>query len=146
MPETFKELVDVYQKLETHYKDMQDIEFTIENNKLYLLQTRTGKRTAAAAIQIATDLVEEGILSREESLCRMDSDDLNQLLHPRLDPSAQKKVVATGLPASPGAAAGMIVFTSEKANTMSENGEKVILVRQETSPEDIAGMVASREF
>jgi pyruvate,orthophosphate dikinase len=143
MPETFKELVEVYQKLEAHYKDMQDIEFTIEKGKLYLLQTRNGKRTAAAAIKIATDLVGEGILTREESLCRMDPDDLNQLLHPRLDPNAQKKVIATGLPASPGAAAGMIVFTSEKAHSQHENGEKVLLIRQETSPEDIAGMVAS---
>jgi len=144
MPEAFKELCEVYQKLEGHYKDMQDIEFTIENKKLYILQTRNGKRTAAAGIKIAVDLVKEGILTKKEALLRVNPEDLNQLLHPRLDPKATKNVIAKGLPASPGAGAGIIAFTSERAHTLAETGAKVILVRQETSPEDIAGMVASQ--
>lgn len=144
MPEAFKELTEVYKKLEAHYKDMQDIEFTIENKKLYILQTRNGKRTAAAGIKIAVDLVSEGILSKAEALLRVNPEDLNQLLHPRLDPKANKKIIAKGLPASPGAGAGIIAFTSERAHTLAEEGRKVILVRQETSPEDIAGMVASQ--
>jgi pyruvate,orthophosphate dikinase len=144
MPEAFNELTEVYKKLEAHYKDMQDIEFTIENKKLYILQTRNGKRTAAAGIKIAVDLVGEGILSKSEALMRVSPEDLNQLLHPRLDPKATKKIIAKGLPASPGAGAGIIAFTSERAHTLAEEGNKVILVRQETSPEDIAGMVASQ--
>lgn len=144
MPEAFKELTEVYKKLEGHYKDMQDIEFTIENKKLYILQTRNGKRTAAAGIKIAVDLVKEGILTKAEALLRVNPEDLNQLLHPRLDPKATKNVIAKGLPASPGAGAGIIAFTSERAHTLAEEGKKVILVRQETSPEDIAGMVASQ--
>jgi pyruvate,orthophosphate dikinase len=144
MPEAFKELTSVYQKLEGHYKDMQDIEFTIENKKLYILQTRNGKRTAAAAIKIAVDLVGEGILSKSDAMLRINPEDLNQLLHPRLDPSAPKNIIAKGLPASPGAGAGVIAFTSERAYTLKEDGKKVILVRQETSPEDINGMVASQ--
>lgn len=144
MPQAFKELTDVYKKLEGHYKDMQDIEFTIENKKLYILQTRNGKRTAAAGIKIAVDLVSEGILSKQEALLRVNPEDLNQLLHPRLDPKAKKTIIAKGLPASPGAGAGIIAFTSEHAHSLSEAGKKVILVRQETSPEDIAGMVASQ--
>tara|TARA_R110002072_G_scaffold1989_5_gene16558 strand:- start:9813 stop:12470 length:2658 start_codon:yes stop_codon:yes gene_type:complete len=144
MPESFKELVEVYQKLEHHYKDMQDIEFTIENKKLYILQTRNGKRTAAAAVKIAVDLVDEGILSKEEAVLKIDPEDINQLLHPRLDPDAKKTLLASGLPASPGAASGEVCFTSEAASKKAENGVKVILVRQETSPEDISGMVASQ--
>lgn len=144
MPEAFKELTAVYKKLEAHYKDMQDIEFTIENKKLYILQTRNGKRTAAAGIKIAVDLVGEGILTKEEALLRVNPEDLNQLLHPRLDPSANKKIIAKGLPASPGAGAGVIAFSSERAHSLAEEGRKVILVRQETSPEDIAGMAASQ--
>lgn len=144
MPEAFSELTNVYQKLESHYKDMQDIEFTIENKKLFILQTRNGKRTAAAGIKIAVDLVSEGILSKKEALLRVNPEDLNQLLHPRLDPKATKKIIATGLPASPGAGAGIIAFTSEHAHALAQTGKKVILVRQETSPEDIAGMVASQ--
>ena len=144
MPEAFDELVEVYQKLEKHYKDMQDIEFTIENNDLYILQTRNGKRTAAAGLKIAVDLVNEGLLSSTEAVMRMKPEDLNQLLHPRLDPEAKKETVAKGLPASPGAAAGEIVFTSEKAHALNETGKKVLLVRQETSPEDIGGMVAAQ--
>jgi pyruvate,orthophosphate dikinase len=123
---------------------MQDIEFTIENKKLYILQTRNGKRTAAAGIKIAVDLVNEGILSKQEALLRVNPEDLNQLLHPRLDPKATKNIIAKGLPASPGAGAGIIAFTSEHAHALAETGKKVILVRQETSPEDIAGMVASQ--
>lgn len=144
MPAAFKDLTTVYQKLEAHYKDMQDIEFTIEKDKLFVLQTRNGKRTAAAAIKIAVDLVEEKILTKEEAILRLNPEELNQLLHPRLDPKALRKVLAKGLPASPGAGAGIIAFTSERAHTLNEAGKKVILVRQETSPEDIAGMVASQ--
>jgi pyruvate,orthophosphate dikinase len=144
MPAAFADLTTVYKKLEAHYKDMQDIEFTIENKKLYILQTRNGKRTAAAGIKIAVDLVAEGILTKQEALLRVGPEDLNQLLHPRLDPKAVKKIIAKGLPASPGAGGGTIAFTSESAHTMNEEGKKVILVRQETSPEDIAGMVASQ--
>ncbi|MBC7539782.1 MAG: pyruvate, phosphate dikinase [Bacteriovorax sp.] len=144
MPEAFAELTSVYKKLEAHYKDMQDIEFTIENKKLYILQTRNGKRTAAAGIKIAVDLVSEGILSKSEALLRVNPEDLNQLLHPRLDPKANKKIIAKGLPASPGAGAGIIAFSSERAHLLNEAGKKVILVRQETSPEDISGMVASQ--
>ncbi len=143
-PDTYQNLVDIYQKLEIHYKDMQDIEFTIERGELYILQTRNGKRTAAAAIKIAADLVSEGILSEKEALLRVDPEDLNQLLHPRLDPEAEKIILTSGLPASPGAASGIITFTSEIAGIRATAGEKVILVRKETSPEDIAGMVASQ--
>jgi pyruvate,orthophosphate dikinase len=144
MPQPFRELTAVYQTLEAHYKDMQDIEFTVEKNKLYVLQTRNGKRTAAAAIKIAVDLVSEKILTKEEAILRLNPEDLNQLLHPRLDPKAVRKILAKGLPASPGAGAGIIAFTSERAHTLNEAGKKVILVRQETSPEDISGMVASQ--
>lgn len=144
MPKAFAELTDLYQQLEKHYKDMQDIEFTIEADKLYLLQTRNGKRTAAAALKIAVDLEKEGIVTKEEALMQIDPEALNQLLHPRLDPDATKNIIAKGLPASPGAGAGKIVFHSDDATSMQENGVKVILVRQETSPEDIAGMAAAQ--
>ncbi len=140
MPETYQELVAVYEKLEAHYKDMQDIEFTVENKKLYILQTRNGKRTISAALKIAIDLVSEGILNKNEAIMRINPEDLNNLLHPRLDPSAPKHLLATGLPASPGAACGQIVFLSEDAIKWKEAGKSVILVRQETSPEDIGGM------
>lgn len=143
MPKTYNELVETYKKLEAHYKDMQDIEFTIEKSKLYLLQTRNGKRTVNAALKIAVDLVEEKILSPKEAVMRVNPEDLNQLLHPRLDPKAEKKCIATGLPASPGAACGEIVFDSEIAQQWVQNGKKVLLVRQETSPEDIGGMAAA---
>lgn len=144
MPRAFKELTEIYQKLEKHYKDMQDIEFTIEKDRLYILQTRNGKRTANAAIKIAVDLVSEGLLSKSEALQRIKPDDLNQLLHPRLDNKAPKKVIAQGLPASPGAGTGEICFNSDDAHAKNEAGKKVILVRQETSPEDIHGMVAAQ--
>ncbi|HAZ11904.1 MAG: pyruvate, phosphate dikinase [Bdellovibrionales bacterium GWA2_49_15] len=143
MPVVYGELCDVYQKLEHHYRDMQDIEFTVEKQKLYILQTRNGKRTANAGIQIAVDLVREKILTEKEALMRVNPEDLNQLLHPRLDPNAKKEVLAQGLPASPGAASGEIVFTADQAVKLHEAGKKVMLVRQETSPEDIAGMVAA---
>ena len=144
MPKTFSELTETYIKLEEHYKDMQDIEFTIEKNKLWILQTRNGKRTAAAAVKICVDLVEENVLKPEEALLRIDPDDLNQLLHPRLDPNFKKVYLAKGLPASPGAASGEITFTSESAHELGSTGRKVLLVRQETSPEDISGMVAAQ--
>lgn len=144
MPEAYNELVAVYKKLEKHYKDMQDIEFTIEKGRLYLLQTRNGKRTAAAAIKIAVDFVNEGLLTTDEAIMKVAPEDLNQLLHPRLDPKFDKSVLAKGLPASPGAASGEICFDSESAHLKAEGGKKVLLVRQETSPEDISGMVASQ--
>ncbi|MFT6069619.1 MAG: pyruvate,orthophosphate dikinase [Bacteriovoracaceae bacterium] len=144
MPEAYNELVEVYKKLEKHYRDMQDIEFTIEKGRLYLLQTRNGKRTAAAAIKIAVDFVSEGLLSTDEAIMKVAPEDLNQLLHPRLDPNFKKNVLTKGLPASPGAASGEICFDSESAHKKAEAGKKVLLVRQETSPEDISGMVASQ--
>lgn len=143
MPLAFAELTEIYKKLEAHYKDMQDIEFTIEDSKLYMLQTRNGKRTITAALKIATDLVAEGLLTKNEALLKIDPEELNRLLHPRLDPKAKKALLAKGLPASPGAASGKLVFTSERAQELSAT-EKVILVRLETSPEDIGGMAASQ--
>jgi pyruvate,orthophosphate dikinase len=140
MPKAFDELEIIYKKLEEHYKDMQDIEFTIEEEKLYILQTRGGKRTINAALKIAIDLVDEKLLTEEEAVLRIEPEDLDNLLHPRLDPNAEKTILATGLPASPGAACGQIVFDSEVAQTWTDLGKKVILVRQETSPEDIGGM------
>ena len=143
MPTAYQALVDIYQKLEAHYKDMQDIEFTIEQNKLWMLQTRTGKRTAKAALKIACDMLNEKLIDEKEALLRVDANSLDQLLHPTLDPDAKKNVLTKGLPASPGAVNGKIVFTSEEAETEKAKGEKVILCRTETSPEDIAGMVAA---
>ncbi|MBI2634782.1 pyruvate, phosphate dikinase [Candidatus Peregrinibacteria bacterium] len=139
----FKQLVAVKNKLEKHYRDMQDIEFTIEKGKLFLLQTRNGKRTAHAAVKIACDLVDEGLLTKEEALMKVDAKSLNQLLHPQIKKSADRNVIANGLPASPGAACGKIVFTSDAAIEAAEKHEKVILVRKETSPEDITGMNAA---
>ncbi|CAE7680859.1 ppdK, partial [Symbiodinium pilosum] len=143
MPKIFRELDIIRHELEEHYKDMQDIEFTIEQGKLYMLQTRTGKRTAHAALQIAVDMVEEGLISKAQALMRLKPDLIDQLLHPTLDPKAEKKVIAKGLPASPGAAAGKVVFSADKAVERSANGEKVILVRIETSPDDIHGLHAA---
>ena len=140
MPKVFNELEDVYKKLEAHYKDMQDIEFTIEDEKLYILQTRSGKRTINSALKIAVDMVAEGLLTEGEALLRVKPEDLDHLLHPRLDPNAEKILLATGLPASPGAASGQIVFDPDVAQDWVEAGKKVLLVRQETSPEDIGGM------
>lgn len=143
MPKVYAQLDDVREKLETHFKDVQDLEFTVQKDKLFMLQTRSGKRTATAALKIAVDMVEEGLITQEEALLRVDPQSLDQLLHPTLDPKAEKDVVTKGLPASPGAASGKVVFTSEDAEAQANAGEKVVLCRQETSPEDITGMHAS---
>ena len=144
LPELYQDLVQIYEKLENHYRDMQDIEFTIENSKLWVLQTRNGKRTARASIKIAVDMEKEGMISKEEALLRIEPNAIDQLLHPTLDPNAPKKVIAKGLPASPGAASGRVVFTAEEAENRALLKEKVILVREETSPEDISGMHAAQ--
>ena len=144
MPETFAELANVFQTLETHYRDMQDIEFTVQQGKLWMLQTRSGKRTAKAALKIAVDMANEGLITRNEAISRVDASALDQLLHPTLDPSAHRDVLTKGLPASPGAASGLVVFDAETAERRAELGEAVILVRIETSPEDIHGMHAAK--
>jgi pyruvate,orthophosphate dikinase len=144
MPAVFEELVKVRQTLEDHYRDMQDVEFTVERGKLWMLQTRTGKRTAQAALKIAVSLVEEGRISREEAIRRIEPGSLDQLLHPMLDPTAKTTVIARGLPASPGAASGKVVFSADEAEAAAARGESVILVRIETSPEDIHGMHAAK--
>jgi pyruvate,orthophosphate dikinase len=144
MPNVFRQLNDVRLKLEKHYRDMQDIEFTVQQSKLYMLQTRTGKRTAAAALKIAVDMVGEGVIDKAEAVKRIDPKSLDQLLHPTLDPKAKKQVLAKGLPASPGAASGKVVFSADEAEAMTAQGQKVILCRVETSPEDIHGMHAAR--
>ena len=145
MPEVYKEFVEATHKLEDHYKDMQDIEFTIENKKLFLLQTRTGKRTAHAAINVAVDLVDAGLISKEEAILRIEPIQLNQLLHPTFDDKtlSETEVLAKGLPASPGAASGMVYFNAVDVLAAKARGEKSILVRQETSPEDIEGMISA---
>ncbi len=143
MPGVFAQLNDVRMILEKHYRDMQDIEFTVQSGTLYMLQTRTGKRTTAAALQIAVDMVAEGLIGEEDALLRIDPQSLDQLLHPTLDPAAHKKIIAKGLPASPGAASGLAVFTADDAEIKAKNGTKVILCRRETSPEDIHGMHAA---
>jgi pyruvate,orthophosphate dikinase len=142
LPEAYKELVKIYELLEKHYKDMQDFEFTVENGKLFMLQTRVGKRTAHAAVRIAVDMVNEELISKKEAVLRVDPNALDQLLHKQLDPEAKQKaeIIAKGLPASPGAAVGKVVFSADDAVAKSEAGDKVILVRLETSPEDIQGM------
>ena len=146
MPEIYKQFIDTVKTLEHHYKDMQDVEFTIEKGRLFFLQTRNGKRTAASAINVAVDLVEEGLITKEEAIMRVEPKQLDQLLHPKFEDKALKKatILAKGLPASPGAGSGKIYFTAEDAAEATKNGEKVILVRQETSPEDIEGMVCSQ--
>src|SRR4030095_11179459 len=143
MPDCYKTLESIYQKLEKHYRDMQDIEFTIEKKKVWMLQTRSGKRTSKAAIKMAVDMVNEGLITKKDAILRVDAAQLDQILHPTLDPKAPKKVLGKGLPASPGAAVGRVVFTAEEAETRSKK-EKVILVRLETSPEDIHGMVVAQ--
>ena len=143
MPEVFGQLVDVNLKLENHYRDMQDIEFTVQDGKLWMLQTRAGKRTIAAALKIAVDMVAEGLITKDEAVLRIDPMSLDQLLHPMLDPDAQFDIIATGLPASPGAASGAVVFSADEAEKAKAEGRKVILVRMETSPEDIHGMHAA---
>ncbi|MBU0615945.1 MAG: pyruvate, phosphate dikinase, partial [Nanoarchaeota archaeon] len=146
MPENYKELVAIYKKLEDHYKDMQDMEFTIQEGKLYILQTRNGKRTAAAAVTIAVEMVEEGMIDEKTAVLRVGPEQLDQLLHKQLDPVAKQKadVITRGLPASPGAAVGEVVFTAERAHELAQEGRKVILCRTETSPEDIEGMNAAQ--
>ncbi|NLX71344.1 MAG: pyruvate, phosphate dikinase [Clostridiales bacterium] len=146
MPEIYDQFAEIAEKLEKHYRDMQDMEFTIERGKLYMLQTRSGKRTAAAALKIAVDMVDEGLITKEEAILRVDPRQLDTLLHPTFEPKALKaaKPIAKGLPASPGAATGQIYFTAEDAAEAAKNGQKVILVRAETSPEDIEGMYAAQ--
>lgn len=143
MPVVFKQLADVRDMLEKHYLDMQDIEFTVQQQKLYMLQTRNGKRTGAAAIRIACDMVDEGLIDERTAVCRIEPQSLDQILHPMLDPKAEKNIIAKGLPASPGAAAGTVVFSADEAERKALAGDKVILVRIETSPEDIHGMHAA---
>ncbi|HEX3499396.1 MAG TPA: pyruvate, phosphate dikinase, partial [Stellaceae bacterium] len=144
MPQVFAELSNVRVRLEKHYRDMQDIEFTVQQGKLWMLQTRTGKRTAPAALKIAVEMVKDGVINKEEAVRRIEPASLDQLLHPMLDPKAKKTVLARGLPASPGAASGAIVFSADEAEARAGKGEGVILVRVETSPEDIHGMHAAR--
>ena len=143
MPEVFQQFVAVTHLLEKHYRDMQDMEFTVERGKLWMLQTRNGKRTAKASLRIAVDMANDGLLSREDAILRVDPASLDQLLHPTIDPKAERKILASGLPASPGAASGEIVFNSDEAEQLKAAGHKVILVRVETSPEDIHGMHAA---
>ena len=143
LPEAFAELKRIYNVLERHYRDMQDLEFTVEQGRLWMLQTRSGKRTAKAALRIAVELAQEKLITKEEAVSRIDPNALDQLLHPTIDPNAERKIIATGLPASPGAACGEIVFSSEDAETLKGQDRKVILVRVETSPEDIHGMHAA---
>ena len=143
LPDAFKELTRIYKLLEKHYRDMQDLEFTVEQGRLWMLQTRNGKRTTKAALRIAVELANEGVISKKDAITRIDPASLDQLLHPTIDPNAKRDVIATGLPASPGAASGEIVFSSDEAAKLQADGHKVILVRVETSPEDIHGMHAA---
>ena len=144
MPQVYNQFQAICDQLEPHYRDMQDVEFTVQKGKLWMLQTRNGKRTGAAAVQIAVDMVAEGLISQEEALLRVTPDQLDQLLHPTFDDASPKDVIAEGLPASPGAATGQVVFNSAEAETQAAEGQQVILVRQETSPEDIGGMDAAQ--
>src|SRR5204862_4490942 len=144
LPDAFERLVETMATLERHYRDMQDIEFTVEDGKLFLLQTRSAKRTAAAALKTAVSMVDEGLISREEAVARIDPASLDQLLHPRIDPQARLEVAAKGLNASPGAASGGVVFDADTAAERGGAGEKVVLVRWETTPDDIHGMIAAQ--
>ena len=144
MPEVFGQLIAIQDRLEAHYRDMQDIEFTVERGRLWMLQTRSGKRTAKAALKIAADMVEEGVISKEDAVSRIDPTSLDQLLHPTLDPDAERTILGHGLPASPGAVSGAVVFSADEAERRAQAGDDVILVRIETSPEDIHGMHAAR--
>ena len=144
MPKIFRQLKKIFKQLETKYKDMQDIEFTVENNKLWMLQTRSGKRTSKAAIKIAVDMVKEKLISNKEAILRVDPNTLDTLLHPTLDEKAEKKIIASGLPASPGAASGRVTFSADEAERLKEQMQNTILVRIETSPEDISGMHAAK--
>ena len=144
LPEVYAELVRVRHMLESHYHDMQDIEFTVQQNKLYMLQTRSGKRTAGAALRIAVEMAQDGLIDRAEAVQRVNPASLDQLLHPTLDPNAKRTLISKGLPASPGAACGTVVFSADEAELRAAHGESVILVRIETSPEDIHGMHAAQ--
>ena len=144
LPEVYEQFVNIANLLEAHYKDMQDIEFTIENKKLYMLQTRNGKRTTNAAVKIAVDMVDEGVISKEEAIIRIEPSQLDQLLHPSIDPNAKLNVVAKGLPASPGAAFGQVVFNADEAAALEKEGKALILVRTETTPDDIHGIIAAK--
>jgi pyruvate,orthophosphate dikinase len=144
LPNAYREFLETVERLERENRDMQDVEFTVERDKLYMLQTRSGKRTGAAALKIARDMAEEGLISREEAILRVEPGSLDQLLHPRVDPEAELDVLAKGLPASPGAATGKIVLTAHEAKERAEDGEAVILVRRETNPDDVEGMIAAR--
>jgi pyruvate,orthophosphate dikinase len=144
MPQVFAQFKAVVERLERHYRDMQDIEFTVERGALYMLQTRSGKRTAKAALKVAVDMAAEGLITQKEAIVRIDPSSLDQLLHPTLDPTAERDLITTGLPASPGAATGKVVFDADEAEHLGQAGEAVILVREETSPEDIHGMHAAR--
>ncbi len=144
LPAAYGELLATMGRLEEHYKDVQDIEFTVEDDRLYLLQTRTAKRTAAAALKIAVDLVTEGVIGREDAVARIDPAQLDQLLHPMIDPSADVDVIATGLNASPGAASGKVIFDANRAEELGKAGEAVILVRWETTPDDIHGLLEAQ--
>src|SRR5581483_2455945 len=141
LPEAYGEFLATMQRLEEHYRDMQDVEFTVEEGTLFVLQTRTGKRTAAAALKCAVDMASEGLITREEAVARIDPSQLDQLLHPMIDPTARVDVVATGLNASPGAASGKVVFDANRAEELGRGGEAVILVRWETTPDDIHGLI-----
>ena len=144
MPEAYAELAEVFDRLEAHYRDMQDIEFTVQEGRLWILQTRNGKRTTHAALKIAVEMADEGLIGREDAIARIEPASLEQLLHPTLDPQAPREVIAKGLPASPGAVSGKVVFNADDAERMATAGEAVILVRIETSPEDIHGMHAAK--
>ena len=144
LPSVYQQFIDTCANLENHYRDMQDIEFTVEKGILYMLQTRTGKRTARAAVKIAVDMVAEGLISKEEALLRVDPEQIDQLLHRQIDNSVQLNPIAQGLPASPGAACGKVVLDADVAEKLGEAGEKVVLVRNETAPDDIHGIVYSQ--
>jgi pyruvate,orthophosphate dikinase len=144
MPNVYQQFVNVANLLEKHYKDMQDIEFTVEKGKLYLLQTRNGKRTTQAAIKIAVDMVDEGLITKEEALLRVEAAQINQLLHPSIDPTVKLNVIAKGLPASPGAASGQVVFDADEAEALGKEGQGVLLVRNETTPDDIHGIIQAK--
>ena len=143
-PGIYDEFAEIAQRLETHYREMQDLEFTVERGKLYMLQTRTGKRTASAAVRIAVDMFNEGVITKEEAISRVEPEQIDQLLHPRIDPDAEVRVIAKGLNASPGAAVGMAFFDPDEAESVARLGNSVILVRPETSPDDVHGMIASQ--
>jgi pyruvate,orthophosphate dikinase len=144
LPEVYRQFTEIAERLERHYRDMQDLEFTVENGRLYMLQTRTGKRTAQAAVKIAVDMVSEGLISKEEAVMRVEPAQVEQLLHRRIDPSAKVQVLAKGLNASPGAASGKAVFDADRAEELGKAGEKVILVRPETNPDDVHGMIVAQ--